>query len=72
MAKIPVKMRAVVYGLSPYQQKTMTGLFNDISGKLHHKITENWLSATLLIGPLVGTYGYVQHYQEKEKLAHRY
>jgi len=59
MAKIPVKMRAVVYGLSPFQQKIMPGLWKDLPGKIHHKITDNWISTILLLGPLVGTYSSV-------------
>ncbi|CAN6548933.1 hypothetical protein ACFX13_011785 [Malus domestica] len=72
MGKIPVKMRAVVYALSPFQQKVMPGLWKDFTGKIHHKVSENWLSATLLLTPLVATYSYVQYYQEQEKLEHRY
>ncbi|KAJ9145772.1 hypothetical protein P3X46_028115 [Hevea brasiliensis] len=72
MGKQPVRMKAVVYALSPFQQKTMTGLWKDLPTKIHHKFSENWISATLLLSPLVGTYTYVQHYKEKEKLEHRY
>lgn len=72
MGKIPVKIKAVQYALSPYQQKVMPGLWKDLPNKLTHKVTENWLNATLLLGPLVGVYSYVQWYQEKEKLEHRF
>ncbi|KAJ7943661.1 Cytochrome b-c1 complex, subunit 8 protein [Quillaja saponaria] len=72
MGKQPVKMKAVVYALSPFQQKVMTGLWKDLPGKINQKVSENWLNAVLLIGPLVGTYTYVQRYKEKEKLEHRY
>ncbi|KAK8638695.1 hypothetical protein V6N13_137106 [Hibiscus sabdariffa] len=70
MGKQPVKMRAVVYALSPFQQKIMSGLWKDLPGKISHKVSENWISATLLLTPLVGTYTYVQNYKEKEKLEH--
>ncbi|EXB56030.1 hypothetical protein L484_018819 [Morus notabilis] len=70
MGKQPVRMKAVVYALSPFQQQVMAGLWKDLPSKIHHKISENWISATLLLAPLVGTYTYVQNYQEKEKLAH--
>ncbi|KAL8166719.1 hypothetical protein V2J09_008218 [Rumex salicifolius] len=63
-------MKAVVYALSPFQQKVMPGLWKDLPNKLTHKVTDNWLNATLLLGPLVGVYSYVQYYQEKEKLEH--
>ncbi|CAL1381364.1 unnamed protein product [Linum trigynum] len=72
MGKQPVRMKAVIYALSPFQQKTVSGLWNDLPSKIHHKVSENWLSATLLLAPVVGVYSYVQHYQEKEKLEHRY
>ncbi|TXG49940.1 hypothetical protein EZV62_025815 [Acer yangbiense] len=90
MGKQPVRMKAVVYALSPFQQKIMPGLWKDLPGKIHHKVSENWISATLLITPLVGVYAvgnvddilvrdiaglallYVQNFQEKEKLEHRF
>ncbi|KAK4777094.1 hypothetical protein SAY86_005782 [Trapa natans] len=56
MGKQPVRMKAVVYALSPFQQKIMSGLWKDLPSKIHHKISDNWISATLLLGPLVGTY----------------
>ncbi|KAG6503821.1 hypothetical protein ZIOFF_036145 [Zingiber officinale] len=59
MGKAPVRMKAVIYGLSPFQQKVMPGLWKDLPGKIHHKVSENWLSATLLLGPLIGTYRHV-------------
>lgn len=62
----------VVYALSPFQQKIMGGLWKDLPGKISHKVSENWISATLLLAPLVGTYTYVQNFKEKEKLEHRY
>jgi Cytochrome b-c1 complex subunit 8 len=58
MGKQPVKLKAVVYSLSPFQQKVMPGLWKDITTKIHHKVTENWLSATLLLAPIIGTYSY--------------
>ncbi|RVW25948.1 Cytochrome b-c1 complex subunit 8 [Vitis vinifera] len=70
MGKTPVRMKAVVYSLSPFQQQIMPGLWKDLTTKIHHKVTENWISATLLLAPLIGTYSYVQNYQEKEKLEH--
>ncbi|XP_050373954.1 cytochrome b-c1 complex subunit 8-like [Argentina anserina] len=72
MGKQPVKMKAVVYALSPFQQKVMPGLWKDLPAKIHHKVSENWLSATLLLAPLIAVRLYVEDYQEKEKLSHRY
>ncbi|KAM7276673.1 hypothetical protein ACFE04_018539 [Oxalis oulophora] len=56
MGKNPVRMKAVVYALSPFQQKVMPGLWKDITTKIHHKVSENWISTILLVGPVVGTY----------------
>ncbi|KAF6151905.1 hypothetical protein GIB67_010479 [Kingdonia uniflora] len=53
MGKTPVRMKAVVYALSPFQQQVMPGLWKNLTGKLHHKITENWINATLLLTPVV-------------------
>ncbi|KAM5582922.1 cytochrome b-c1 complex subunit 8 [Rosa sericea] len=72
MGKQPVRMKAVVYALSPFQQKVMPGLWKDLPTKIHHKISENWHSAIFLLGPVIGTYAYVQNYKEKEKLEHRF
>ncbi|KAL0888564.1 hypothetical protein Bca101_012547 [Brassica carinata] len=59
MGKQPVKLKAVVYALSPFQQKIMTGLWKDLPGKIHHKVSENWISTILLLAPVIGTYSYV-------------
>ncbi|RYR27552.1 hypothetical protein Ahy_B01g051572 isoform B [Arachis hypogaea] len=56
MGKGFVPMKAVTYGLSPFHQKIMPGLWKDLPTKIHHKVSENWISATLLLGPLVGVY----------------
>ncbi|GMP48839.1 hypothetical protein CsSME_00016054 [Camellia sinensis var. sinensis] len=72
MGKTPARMKAVVYALSPFQQKVMPGLWKDLPSKIHHKVSENWISATLLLTPLVATYTYVQQFKEREKMEHRY
>ncbi|KAI3868788.1 hypothetical protein MKW92_046107 [Papaver armeniacum] len=56
MGKIPVRMKAVIYSLSPFQQQVMSGLWKDLPHKLTKKVSENWISASLLIGPLLGTH----------------
>ncbi|KAL2538819.1 40S ribosomal protein S7-2 [Forsythia ovata] len=42
MGKPLVRMKAVVYALSPFQQKVISGLWKDLPSKIHHKISENW------------------------------
>ncbi|GAU46644.1 hypothetical protein TSUD_246710 [Trifolium subterraneum] len=56
MGKNIVPVKSVVYALSPFQQKIMSGLWKDLPTKIHHKVSENWISALLLITPVVGTY----------------
>ncbi|KAE8815088.1 Cytochrome b-c1 complex subunit 8 [Hordeum vulgare] len=45
-------MKAVVYALSSFQQQVMPGLWKDITTKIHHKVSENWISTTLRRGSL--------------------
>lgn len=72
MGKNIVPVKSVVYALSPFQQKIMPGLWKDLPTKIHHKVSENWISALLLVVPVVGTYSYAMHFVEQEKLHHRY
>nr|AFK33951.1 unknown [Medicago truncatula] len=71
MGKNIVPVKSVVYALSPFQQKIMPGLWKDLPTKIHHKVSENWISALLLVVPVVGTYSYAMHFVEQEKLHHR-
>ncbi|KAG8077187.1 hypothetical protein GUJ93_ZPchr0006g44320 [Zizania palustris] len=68
MWKMPVQMKAVVYALSPFQQKVMSRLWKDITTKIHHKVSENWISATLLLTPVVGTYQYARFFPSSSPL----
>ncbi|XXG78976.1 hypothetical protein AAC387_Pa09g0142 [Persea americana] len=56
MGKTPVRMKAVVYTLSPFQRKIMSGLWKDLPQKIHQKASENRISATLLLTPIIATY----------------
>jgi Cytochrome b-c1 complex subunit 8 len=40
MGKVPVKLREVVYTLSPFQMTIMDGLWKDVPQKIHRKISE--------------------------------
>ncbi|KAF3776155.1 Cytochrome b-c1 complex subunit 8 [Nymphaea thermarum] len=57
MGKTPVRMKAMIYALSPFQHKVMSSLWMDIPHKIE-KVSENWISATHLLTPFVGTYSY--------------
>ncbi|KAK4370608.1 hypothetical protein RND71_010083 [Anisodus tanguticus] len=54
MGKQPVKLKAVVYALSPFQQKVMPGLWKDLAGKTHHKRREMKVIAAYLLAVLGG------------------
>ncbi|KAL5125234.1 Cytochrome b-c1 complex subunit 8 [Glycine soja] len=66
MGKQIVPVKSVIYALSPFQQKIMPGLWKDLPTKIHHKVSENWISATLLLGPLVGTYTATLHHPSRK------
>ncbi|KAI8574130.1 hypothetical protein RHMOL_Rhmol01G0330500 [Rhododendron molle] len=53
MGKLQVRKKEVVYALSPFKQKVMSGLWKDLPDKIHHKVSKNWINATLLLTPLV-------------------
>lgn len=56
MGKMPVRLKAVTYTLSPYHQHVFSGLYKDLPYKLGKKFNENWVSALTLLTPIVGTY----------------
>ncbi|CAN1839595.1 Cytochrome b-c1 complex subunit 8-2, mitochondrial [Linum perenne] len=65
MGKQPVRMKAVIYALSPFQQKTMSGLWRDLPSKIHHKVFDNWHGVSLLFAPLIGVYSVRPHLPRK-------
>lgn len=40
MGKVPIRLREVVYTLSPFEQTVMNGVFKDVPAKLHRKFSE--------------------------------
>lgn len=40
MGKVPIRLREVVYTLSPFEQTVMNGVFKDVPAKLHRKFAE--------------------------------
>ncbi|GAQ83867.1 hypothetical protein KFL_001660040 [Klebsormidium nitens] len=72
MGKTPVRLKEVIYMLSPHEQRALTGLFHDMPGKLHKKISENWTDIVCFVAPVVGTVWYANDYIEKEKHHHRF
>ncbi|KAH7288367.1 hypothetical protein KP509_31G023800 [Ceratopteris richardii] len=72
MGKVPVRLKEVVYTLSPNHLNVMSGLWKDIPGKMREKFQSSWQNALYLITPGVAVYWYVEDFKEKEKQAHRY
>ena len=38
--QLPIRLREVVYTLSPFETTVMSGLFKDLPSKLHRKVSE--------------------------------
>lgn len=68
-----VRLREVVYTLSPFETKVMGGLFKDLPGKMatHWK---NWgQDAVIFCGvPYAATLYYAQAYVDAEEMHHRF
>ena len=47
MGKVPIRLREVVYTLSPFEQTVMNGVFKDVPEKLHRKFSEAGLCRTI-------------------------
>ena len=72
MGKVPVRLREVVYTLSPFQQTVMGGLWKDAPAKLARKFSENWFDVgVFFLAPTWATMAYAASYKEKEKQDHR-
>jgi len=71
--KQAVRIKQVVYTLSPFQQSVMSGLFKDIPSKLSKKISENWFDVLPFgVLPVVATLWYANDFKEKEKMHERF
>lgn len=40
MGKVPIRLREVVYTLSPFEQTVMNGVVKDLPAKIHRKFAE--------------------------------
>lgn len=73
MGKVPVRLREVVYTLSPFQQTIMSGLFKDIPARVGRKVSENWFDVgVFFIAPVWATMAYAKSYKDNEKAEHRF
>ena len=51
MGKVPIRLREVVYTLSPFEQTVMNGVFKDVPEKLHRKFSEVTLVDFVMLHP---------------------
>ncbi|KAK9825174.1 hypothetical protein WJX81_002523 [Elliptochloris bilobata] len=73
MGKLPVRLKEVVYTVSPFEVSVLSGLWKDLPQKLHRKWSENWVDIGFFaILPVYATMWYANDYKEKEKMHHRY
>eukprot|EP00890_Picochlorum_soloecismus_P005271 jgi/Picsp_1/5745/NSC_03104-R1_protein len=72
MGKVPVRLKEVVYTLSPFEQSVMSGLWKDMPHKTAHYMAKAREIGTWFILPLSGVMWYCSDYKEKEKQEHRF
>eukprot|EP00850_Spirogloea_muscicola_P001642 SM000006S19407 [mRNA] locus=s6:578344:578993:- [translate_table: standard] len=71
MGKLPVRVKHVMYTLSPFEQKILTGLYSDLSHDVTKKLKNNFVSWCFCAVPVVGTVWFANYYREQEKLHER-
>ncbi|KAL0728572.1 hypothetical protein Bca4012_024665 [Brassica carinata] len=73
MGNQPVKLKAVVYALSPFQQKVMTGLWKDLPEKIHHNTRYLRIGSALFSSPLPSSKNsHGQRETNKSKLGYKH
>ncbi|KAI7844209.1 hypothetical protein COHA_002343 [Chlorella ohadii] len=72
MGKVPIRLKEVVYTLSPFQQSVMNGLWKDLPHKAAHHMHNLRDAVLFCVAPIVGIAYYCADFKEKEKLHHRY
>ncbi|PSC72192.1 SUMO-activating enzyme subunit 1B-1 [Micractinium conductrix] len=72
MGKMPIRLKEVVYTLSPFEQSVMNGLWKDLPHKAAHHMHNLRDAVIFCVAPVVGIGYYCADYKEKEKQHHRY
>jgi len=73
MGRVPVRLREVVYTVSPFEVTILNGLVKDFPGKVMRHLTEKGPNiAFWCVGPIAAIVWYAEDFKEKEKLGHRY
>lgn len=72
MGKVPVRLKEVVYTLSPFQQSVMNGLWKDMGHKTAHYVSKAREIGIWFGIPLYSVMWYCDDFKEKEKQQHRF
>ncbi|KAL4450083.1 hypothetical protein ABPG77_010752 [Micractinium sp. CCAP 211/92] len=72
MGKAPIRLKEVVYTLSPFEQSVMGGLWKDLPHKAAHHAANLRDAVLFCVLPIVGISYYCADFKEKEKQHHRY
>ncbi|KAI8111662.1 hypothetical protein M9435_004161 [Picochlorum sp. BPE23] len=72
MGKVPVRLKEVVYTLSPFEQSVMSGLWKDMPHKTAHYMSKAREIGLWFVLPLSGVYWFCDDFKEKEKQEHRF
>eukprot|EP00793_Prasinoderma_coloniale_P001076 PRCOL_00006067-RA len=72
MGKVAMKMREVVYTISPNRLNVMGSLWRDSASAIMHTVKGTWFPVACGAVPLFGTLSFADWYSNGEKLSHRY
>merc|ERR1712025_838761 len=72
MGKVAMKMREVIYTISPNRLNTMSSLFRDGASSIMHLVKDTWFPVACGAVPLVATLSFADWYSNAEKLSHRH
>eukprot|EP00887_Chlorella_sp_A99_P004825 scaffold4.g4825.t1 len=72
MGKVPIRLREVVYTLSPFEQSVMSGLWKDLPHKAAHYAQISRDAILFCVLPIWGVAAYCKDFKEKEKQHHRF
>lgn len=72
MGKVPIRLKEVVYTLSPFEQSVMGGLWKDLPHKAGHYFSMAKEATLWCILPVSAIVAYTKDYKEKEKQHHRF
>jgi len=73
MGKVAVRLKEVVYMVSPFEVSIMNGLWKDFPQKVQKHLNERgWNIAAWCVAPTAAVMWYAEDYREKEKIEHRF